>query len=177
MEFSLVATVDDQSGRLLPSFMHPAFAQLTTAVEGECEENAVVMGRKTWQQCVRQPLWGRLNLVLSRDPLARLSLQLPGSVLVGYTLDRALQALKGLDCIQTAFVIGGKEVFEEAIQHPLCSQVLLLSPLKCALDEDSDMCHFPLVPAAFTLTSTAVCTPPDARLGYSLKRFSRTALH
>src|SRR5690348_1254238 len=103
MDFSVIATVDEKSGILLPNFMHDTFTHLTRTIEGECEENAVIMGRKTWETCKRS-LRGRRNVVLSRDPFARLDLHLPASVLVSHTLDKALQILHQYDYIQTAFV-------------------------------------------------------------------------
>ncbi|CAM9929029.1 unnamed protein product [Choristocarpus tenellus] len=93
--------------------------------------NAVIMGRKTWQSIPVsfRPLAGRLNVVLSRNPEARQALHLP-NVLVATSLGEALDMLSedphntGIDKV---FVIGGGDIYREAITSDLCRGILVTS--------------------------------------------------
>jgi dihydrofolate reductase len=67
----------------------------------------VIMGRKTWES-LRGPLPGRTNVVISSKPKA----QFDGAD-VHKSLDAALAAYKDFTGI---FVIGGKQLFKEAIK-------------------------------------------------------------
>ena len=84
--------------------------------------NAVIMGRKTWESLpIRfKPLPNRINVVLSRST----SLELPDNVLTARNLDGALQMLEQNDVPHT-FVIGGGEVFKEAMRHSDCQRIYL----------------------------------------------------
>lgn len=77
----------------------------------------VVMGRKTWESLPERfrPLPGRRNVVLSRDPGWRAE----GAERAG-SLEEALRLLAGE---QRVFVIGGAEVFAQAL--PLADELLL----------------------------------------------------
>ena len=84
--------------------------------------NAVIMGRKTWESLPEQfrPLPYRTNLILSR----RLPRHVPNNVLVSDNLDNALVMLKERS-IRTVFVVGGGELFHEAVHHPACDRIYL----------------------------------------------------
>ncbi len=72
----------------------------------------VIMGRKTWDSLPRQPLPGRLNVVLSRDGFFE-----PEGALVCETFDEALQIAREQaadDGAEEVCVIGGAAVFEAA---------------------------------------------------------------
>jgi dihydrofolate reductase len=75
--------------------------------------HAVVMGRKTFE-AIGRPLPGRQNIVISRQP----SFSAAG-VEVARSLPEALERARGED----VFVIGGGEIFEQAI--PLADRVYL----------------------------------------------------
>jgi dihydrofolate reductase len=122
--FSLIAAVDRNYGigkdnhlpwpRLHGDLSY--FAQVTTGVG----DNAVIMGRKTWEsfpETVR-PLQKRLNIVLTKD----LTVALPAGVLRASTLDEALEKAKKYEEI---FVIGGGTVYAEAIRHPSCNTIYI----------------------------------------------------
>ncbi len=85
---------------------------------------AVLMGRRTWESLPPRfrPLPGRLNVVLTRQPPA--SLALPSGVLVASSLDRAL-ALAGAAGARRRFVIGGAQLYAQALAHPACRRVYL----------------------------------------------------
>ena len=91
------------------------FRQITTTTKLPGKQNAVIMGRKTWESLppAFSPLKNRLNIVLTRNP----RLTLPDSVLRASTLEEGLELTKHHqtpDC----FVIGGAAIYEEAILSP-----------------------------------------------------------
>lgn len=97
------------------------FKRLTsTASPGK--ENAVLMGRKTYESIAPKfrPLAGRRNLVLSRSP----SFAADGAERVG-SLDEALARVADDPSIEHVFVIGGGELYRQALAHPACARVYL----------------------------------------------------
>lgn len=71
-------------------------------------KNAVIMGRKTYESIGRD-LPGRLNIVLSRK--------------TGVNLQSVLIDLDKRDDIEEVFVIGGAEVYEEALKMKQCEKI------------------------------------------------------
>lgn len=68
--------------------------------------HSIVMGRKTFESFPRRPLPGRQNLVITRSA----SWQYPG-VTVAHSLEQAI-ALAETD---TVFIIGGAQIYEQAL--------------------------------------------------------------
>ena len=77
----------------------------------------VIMGRKTWESLpdAFRPLPGRLNIVVSRNP----DFHAAGGTVVGSLAD----ALTAAGDAETAFVIGGAELYRQAL--PLADRLLL----------------------------------------------------
>ena len=131
------------------------FRAVTTATEDPDKQNGVVMGRRTWESIPPKfrPLNGRTNIVLTRNPTSdwcatvsralenppaitdlrdgpvRRAQSLPDDVHVATSLDNALKMVKSLPAlkskVETLFVIGGSQVYAEALQHPETSSVHL----------------------------------------------------
>lgn len=133
MEFSLVVAADEKMGigkdnrlpwpRLGGDMKY--FAEVTTgAADGKI--NAVVMGRKTWESLPdkSRPLKERLNVVLSRSDL-----DLPESAVLYKSFDQALEEMAEHGEIEKVFVIGGANVFEQALTHPACKKIYLTEVL------------------------------------------------
>lgn len=119
------------------------FKAVTAQVSEPGARNAVVMGRKTWESIPSKfrPLPGRLNVVLSRGgslvqagndqnssangaPAA----VLPEGVLLQPSLDAALELLGRAEyasSVEKIFVIGGAQVYVEALASPRCEAVHL----------------------------------------------------
>ena len=76
--------------------------------------HSIIMGRKTWESLAR-PLPGRRNIVVSRNAAC----QAAGATLVG-SLAAALEACAGE---QEAFVIGGAEIYAQALPLADCLQL------------------------------------------------------
>lgn len=81
--------------------------------------NTVIMGRTTWESIPARfrPLAGRHNVVLSR----RADFLAPGAILAS-SLKEALRLAPDNGLV---FVIGGGDVYREALAHPLCRLVHL----------------------------------------------------
>ena len=90
------------------------FKSLTTG-------SAVIMGRKTWESIPIQhrPLAQRLNIVLTRNQEKR---TLEESVVVARSLEEALQFSSSFSSV---FVIGGSELYREAMEHPQCEKIYM----------------------------------------------------
>lgn len=117
-DFTIVVAVDSKRGigktgalpwRLKEDMKH--FRELTTSGG----MNSVIMGRKTWESIPEKfrPLPGRTNIVLSRSSVP------DGAIALG-SLDAALDVPAG-----RAFVIGGGQIYADAIGHPACAELVV----------------------------------------------------
>lgn len=99
------------------------FTRITSHTEDREKKNAVVMGRKTWESIPvkYRPLEKRVNVVLS----ARLDHVPVGADLLFSSLDVCLQSLQSNQAIERIFVIGGQQVYADAINSPLCQRIYL----------------------------------------------------
>ena len=110
----------------LKSEMHH-FARNTRNVPGNVAtkkgQNAVVMGRKTWESIPEKfrPLRGRFNVVLSRS----MKKSEGDKFVVKSGLCEALDFLDNREDIYKIWIIGGNSLYEEAIRNKLCSSILL----------------------------------------------------
>jgi len=131
-DFSLIAAVEATTfgigvkGKLpwksIPLDMKH-FVEVTTLSQSHTI-NAIIMGRKTWESIPdsSRPLRGRLNVIISHNPL---ELNVPQGCLVFESFDKALNTLSLTQNIENIFIIGGGQIYKEAIQHPNCAQVYL----------------------------------------------------
>lgn len=68
--------------------------------------HSIIMGRKTFESFPRRPLPGRQNIVITRNT----SWQYPGAT-VAHSLEEAIATAE----TDTAFIIGGAQVYEQAM--------------------------------------------------------------
>lgn len=118
------------------------FSELTCgAAPGKI--NAVIMGRKTWESLpeAHRPLKRRLNVVLSRNGGGVDT----AAVIWASSLEEAMQKLGERKDLDQVFVIGGANVFAQAIKHPDCSRIFLTEVLS-AFECDT---FFPKIPEKF----------------------------
>ena len=92
------------------------------------------MGRKTWDSLPPKfrPLPNRLNVVLTRTPDA-LATTVPEGVVVESSLVEALDKLQDNDQVESIFVIGGGQIYREALElgrvrKIICTEVVDLPP-------------------------------------------------
>ncbi len=88
------------------------FYNITSKTSDTSKQNAIIMGRKTFESLPVKPLAKRVNIVLSTN----LKLDLPQHVIQAISLD---DALVKADTCENIFVIGGGILYELAIQHPM----------------------------------------------------------
>lgn len=102
------------------------FKEITTRTRDKSKRNAVIMGRKTWDSLPAQfcPLPNRVNVVVTRNK----DLELPQGVLRAESLDQALELLtKGAlsNTVEDVYVIGGAQIFQQAIVRQECRKIYL----------------------------------------------------
>jgi len=123
-KFSVIVATDREGGigvdnRLpwrLPRDM--AYFKHITIGQTENKQNAVIMGRKTWESIPStfRPLPKRSNIILTRQPS---SLNAP-SALKATSLEEALSYATG-----DIFIMGGSNVYQQAIALPQCKQLYI----------------------------------------------------
>ncbi len=93
-------------------------------VSDPAKTNAVIMGRTTYESIPAKfrPLRNRTNIVLSRTA----GLAIPGAHVCA-SLNSALQLCKSSGNIEKVFVIGGGQVYKEALEHPACKGMCSLA--------------------------------------------------
>src|SRR3989338_2886942 len=140
--FSIIVAVDLKNGigkngalpwHLPTDLKH--FKEITTQAHSKGKKNLVIMGRKTWESIPEKfrPLPGRINLVLTRNK----SLVLSEGVLKAESLNDALALLNSGEwkkAVETVYVIGGAQVFKEALENPRCEKIYathILSKFDC----------------------------------------------
>ncbi len=109
------------------------FKDLTSATPVPEVLNAVIMGRKTWESipAAHRPLKGRINIVLTSNP----NYPMPEGHFVSPSLDQALEMLIPAP-VDRVFIIGGAQVYNEAMQHPSCG-LLYLTQVRHVFDCDT----------------------------------------
>ncbi|MBN4054836.1 dihydrofolate reductase [Nitrospira defluvii] len=129
--FSMIVAMDAERGigkdgtlpwHLSGDLKH--FKQLTCTTDDSNKQNAVIMGRKTWESIPEKfrPLPGRLNVVLTRNK----KLNLPEGVVSADSLEKAFHVIEVPErktSIEKAFVIGGAQIFEIALASPFCEEL------------------------------------------------------
>lgn len=107
----------------------------------------LIMGRKTYES-IGRPLPGRVSIVLTRDPSWQ-----PGNdaVLVAGTLNQAMQLAKTAAGTKndTAFVIGGGEIYRLALSQADCVELT-----RVHATVDGDATFGPLDPSEWRLATS-----------------------
>src|SRR3989338_2174120 len=128
--FSLIAACDKEmgigKGGVLPWRLPKElerFHQVTAETRDSTKRNAVIMGRKTWESIPagRRPLPGRLSCVITRDG----GYALPEGARKFSSLEDCLSSLEKDAAIEHIFIIGGGELFKQAITIPACRTIYL----------------------------------------------------
>jgi len=106
------------------------FSKLTKAVSAEGRLSAVVMGRKTWDSIPLKfrPLPGRLNVVVSRKAKEEVTTDANVDVVSSYP--DALDLLRKRLDVETAWIIGGASLYQEALASPETDAIYLTEIFK-----------------------------------------------
>jgi dihydrofolate reductase / thymidylate synthase len=99
------------------------FKKVTTGSNHPHQENAVIMGRKTWESIPEKfrPLPDRQNVVLTRQPEKH---QLPEGVIVASSLQDASRQLERSGFTGEVFVIGGADIYQQALANGWIQSIL-----------------------------------------------------
>lgn len=133
LKFSIIAAADENLGiginNTLP-WRLPGDLKYFSEVTSKADEgmrNAVIMGRKTWESLPEKhrPLKDRLNVVLSRG-----TVELPDGVILEHSLDEALEHIRDMEDIDQIFIIGGANLYAQAIDHPNADALYLTEILQ-----------------------------------------------
>lgn len=122
------------------------FRDLTSKTTALNAQNAVIMGRKTWESLPEKlrPLPNRLNVIITRNT----DYQIPDGVIKVDSLDQALAKLSELS-VEKCFLIGGGEIYKQGLTHKNCHK-LFLTEIKNNFDCDT---FFPAYNGTFKLLS------------------------
>jgi len=90
------------------------FKERTIKVHDSEKENAVIMGRKTWESIPEKnrPLKNRINIILT----SKKDYKADGAIVCG-SLEEAMTAAEDDDYIEKIYFIGGAEVFSQALEY------------------------------------------------------------
>ena len=101
------------------------FKEITTTTLSSSKKNAVLMWRRTWESIPEKykPLPHRKNYILTRDT----SFQWWDGVF--QSLEQALEILAQDDCIETIYIIGGSQIYNEVIKKDLADTIYLTQVL------------------------------------------------
>jgi len=153
--FIIIAAVDTNSGlgkdNAIP-WQCPAdmqhFKTLTTSTSGVKTQNAVIMGRTTWETLPIKPLPERINVVISRTKISNPMLH----TYQFSSLYEAHQYLCDRGDIENQFIIGGAQLYSEAIQRNW-AQTLHLTRIPGDYACDT---FFPIIPSYWMQEKTYI---------------------
>jgi dihydrofolate reductase/thymidylate synthase len=106
----------------------PQLRQSADLIENRTKDNVVIMGRKTWESIPKgsKPYAGRLNYIISKK-LTTLAIarEYGTGVVVFASLEEAMLSALAHNSDKKIFIIGGGEIFKEAIAKNLVSTIIL----------------------------------------------------
>ena len=96
------------------------FKKITTETKDRTKQNAVIMGRKTWDSLPKKyrPLPDRLNIVITRQ-----TYEDAVNIKFCNSFEKAIYICNEDNNIETIFVIGGSEIYKEAIKSKQCRYI------------------------------------------------------
>lgn len=154
------------------------FKTITTQCEDKAKINVVIMGRRTWDSIPSKfrPLPQRHNIVLTRNAKEKNLDDEQKNVQFLGSFDEAFKTIsENSDKWASVYVIGGSEIYKEAIQFPNCDELLLTvvfgSTAKCdtffPFFPETDCCKWNCVD-----TSDFICVP-NTSMNIRFQRYCR----
>jgi len=137
--FKIIVAIDKKNGignknqlpwHLKADLKH--FREITVSTLDPSKQNAVIMGRKTWESIPRnfRPLPNRQNIVLS----SQLNPDVPPNVGTYNNFDSALSTISKNTSIENIFIVGGMQLYKQILTHPKCDELIvtqILSEFNC----------------------------------------------
>ena len=109
----------------VPEDMH-FFRKTTIETKSSQKKNVVIMGRNTWESLPKKFLSQRINICITSSPKKYETDPPTPDLFFAHSLNDALQYVQlHISHIESVFVIGGAQLYQEAIQHPQCSTILI----------------------------------------------------
>lgn len=141
-------------------------------------QNIVIMGRKTWESIGSKPLTERFNIILSKNK-NWLLLENDKAAHGGFLCCESL--IEALDYVERVYhlkndnlnvvIIGGQEVYQQAIQMPNCSRIYVT---RINGDFNCDT-HFPNIGKEYQLSiKQPIKRFIDRDIHYEFEKYSRT---
>ena len=142
------------------------FQKTTIGTPPEKKINAIVMGRKTWESLppFLRPLKNRKNTILSRKELS----DLPDNISKFSKIETAIETLSNDPDIHQIFIIGGGQIYKEAIQSPECIGIYR-THIQTEANCDT---FFPDIPSEFKL-ETETPLQEENNLTFSMQYFKK----
>lgn len=148
------------------------FKDITSNVSQPNLKNAVIMGRKTWLSIPPKfrPLENRQNVVLTRSNLIEKGKDTESSVMIENSLRTAIDKLKEMPDIEEIFIIGGYQIYREAIENNLIDK-LYITQISYSLPSekidtflpDIDYSQWKLVESSQKYTQAVLIVPLNIR--------------
>lgn len=137
----------DLAWRLSADLKH--FKEITTASNDPLFKNVLIMGRRTWESLPSKfrPLPGRINIILTRQK----DYPKVTDVFIFDDLSQALSHVSTMDKINRVFIIGGANLYSQAIGHPSCAG-LFITRIRGSFHCDV---FFPPIPSRFRLKQSS----------------------
>ena len=102
------------------------FRKTTIRTHEPYKKNVVIMGRKTWESLEKKPLDKRINICLTSSMKKKEIRQEQPDMFFAYSMDDALQHIQNnISNIESVFVIGGSQIYQEALRHAQCDTILI----------------------------------------------------
>ena len=162
----------------LTTDISPPSSPITTAAPHTAVQNALLMGRKTWESLPAwRPLKDRLNVIITVCEAERIKAETSqyDNVLIASSLTNAFEQLshpRYNDAIHKVFMIGGASLIREALTLPSLERVHLTQVLK---DVKCDT-FIPAIAASDSLHLEAVSdVMSDNDIPYQFLTFHRTS--
>lgn len=102
------------------------FKHITTNCP-EGSTNVVIMGKNTWNSLPKKPLPKRINIIVSSTLQSN---NLQHNTYIVSCFSDALSLCSKLNNTHKVFVIGGNQLYNEALNHPQCENVYVTHILK-----------------------------------------------
>jgi thymidylate synthase len=106
-----------------------SFFKKTTTSCMSNKQNAIIMGSKTWTS-IGSPLKNRLNIILTRSIDFGEKLKKNFKVEVSNNLSNALILASSKKFVDKIFIIGGAEIYNEAMKSDYCETIYMTQILK-----------------------------------------------
>lgn len=98
------------------------FRDITIRRHDKNKKNCIIMGKNTWYSLPNapSPLKDRVNIIISANDYGKIEKEIVDNAMtytrVFKTIDDALQYIDGDDSIETAFVIGGAQIYNTFLE-------------------------------------------------------------